>query len=116
LKSRLEQIVDVLVHSSLGEAHCSAVNEAIAIGMPVVDGMYSDGIPPTFAYDQIGLLVDVASPTSIAQGMRTMLQDADLPDTPNRSWGVRAFNEYWLEEAAGKSESVLENARQERTR
>jgi hypothetical protein len=45
-----------------------------------------------------------------------MMQDADLPDTLDRSWGIRALNEYRLEEVAGKLESVLENAGQEQTR
>jgi hypothetical protein len=54
--------------------------------------------------------------TLIAQAMRTMLQDAVLLDTLDRSWGVRAFNRSWLEEVAREFESVLENVRQERTR
>ena len=63
-----------------------------------------------------GVFVDVVSPTSIAQGMRTMLQDADLLDTLARAGRERVLKEYWLEEVAGKFESVLENARQEQTR
>ena len=63
-----------------------------------------------------GVFVDVISPTSIAQGMRTMLQDADLLDTLARSGRERALKEYQLEEAAEKYKSVLENARQEETR
>ena len=63
-----------------------------------------------------GVFVDVVSPTSIAQGMRTMLQDADLLDTLARAGRERVLKEYWLEEVAGKFESVLENARREQTR
>ena len=86
------------------------------MGIPVIGGLRCGRSPWALTFGRAGLLVDVVSPTSIAQGMRTMLQDADLLDTLDRSWGVRAFNEYWLEEVAGKFESVLENVRQEQTR
>jgi len=46
---KLAENIDVLVHPSLEEAHCMAVIEAMAMGMPVIGGRSSGGIPWTLA-------------------------------------------------------------------
>jgi glycosyltransferase involved in cell wall biosynthesis len=114
--SRLAQNVDVLTHSSFEEAHCMAVNEAIAIGMPVIGGLHNGRSPWALTFRRAGLLVDVDPPTSIAQGMRAMLQKNALRRALAQAGRERALKEFHLEAVAKKYESVLENAWQEQTR
>jgi glycosyltransferase involved in cell wall biosynthesis len=116
LMTRLAQTADVLVHPSLEEAHCMAVTEAMAMAIPVIGGMKSGGIPWALAYGKAGLLVDVASPVSIASGMRAMLQDKELHNALARAGRQKALDEYRLEGVAALYEKVLANARQEQTR
>jgi glycosyltransferase involved in cell wall biosynthesis len=84
--------------------------------IPVIGGLRSGGVPWALAYGRAGLLVDVTSPAAIAQGMRAMMQDAELRGTLARSGRERALKEFRLEEVARKYEQQLENARQEQTR
>jgi len=62
-----------------------------------------------------GLLVDVASPSSIASGMRTLLEDDSLRSILAQSGRQRALDEYQLEEVAARYERVLAKAREEQT-
>jgi glycosyltransferase involved in cell wall biosynthesis len=59
------------------------------------------------------MLVDVTSPAAIAQGMRSLLKDADLRSTLGRLGRERVLNEWPLEKIAQKYESVLEDAMKE---
>jgi glycosyltransferase involved in cell wall biosynthesis len=62
------------------------------------------------------MLVDVSSVTSIAQGMRSMLKDADLRSTLARLGRERVLNEWPLEKVAQKYESIMEDAMKEQMR
>ena len=86
------------------------------MGIPVIGGLHRGGIPWALAFGRAGLLVDVASPAGIAQGMRRMLQDAELRSALAQSGHEWALNEFRLEEVARRYERALEKARQEQVR
>lgn len=69
LLNRLANEVDILVHPSLEEAHPMAVIEAMAMGIPVIGGKYSGGVPWTLDYGKAGMLVDIKSPLKVSQAM-----------------------------------------------
>jgi glycosyltransferase involved in cell wall biosynthesis len=92
------------------------VAAALAMGIPVIGGPHSSGTSWAFARSRAGLLVNVASPTSIAQGMHTMPQDADPRSALARPRSESALNKYRLETVARKCECELGKARQEEAR
>jgi glycosyltransferase involved in cell wall biosynthesis len=115
LMTRLVQSADVLVHPSLEEAFCMAVLEAMAIGVPVIAGRQSGAIPWLLNGGKCGLLVDVASPKSIASGMRTLLEDNSMGSALAQSGRQKALDEFRLEGVAALYEDVLARAVQEQT-
>jgi glycosyltransferase involved in cell wall biosynthesis len=60
-----------------------------------------------------GLLVDVRSPSKIALGMRTLLEDNNLAGVLGHSGRRRALNGYRLEEVAARYEGVLAKEHEE---
>jgi glycosyltransferase involved in cell wall biosynthesis len=101
---------DAFVHPSLEEAHSMAVTEAMAIGLPVIGGLNSGGIPWALSYGDAGLLVDVTSPASLASGMRKLLTDGKLRSQLAQRGRQKALREYSVQEAAGKYENLLTSA------
>jgi glycosyltransferase involved in cell wall biosynthesis len=115
LMCRLSGSVDVLVHPSFEETFCMAAAEAMAMGIPVIGGRESGGIAWVLGDGEAGLLVDVRSSEAIADGMRTLFQDADLRNALARSGRSRAMREYRLEDVERQYESVLQRALREQT-
>lgn len=113
--SRLAQNADVLMHPSLEESFCMAAAEAMAMGIPVIEGAKSGGISWVLDHGRAGMLVDVCSAESIAQGMRTMLRDSDRRRAFAYSGRERALKDYRLEAVATQYERVLEKACLEQT-
>lgn len=77
LMERLSQEVDVLVHPALEEANPVSIIEAMALGIPVIGGDKSGGVPFTLEYGKAGVLVDVRDPERIADAMRRLAADHD---------------------------------------
>lgn len=77
LVERLVSEADVLVHPSLEEACPMAVSEAMALGIPVIGGRLSGGVPEILDYGLSGILVDVSSPKNMAHAMLS-LADAEV--------------------------------------
>ena len=71
----LSEQVDVLVHPALVEAHPMPLIEAMSMGIPVIGGRRSGGVPWTVGDG--GLLVDVSSPKAIAAAMLQIAVDGD---------------------------------------
>ena len=69
----LSERIDVLVHPSLEEAHPMPLIEAMSMGIPVIGGRQSGGVPWTLGNG--GLLVDVCSPEAIASAMLQIASD-----------------------------------------
>lgn len=77
LMNELGQNVDVLLHPALEEACPMAIIEAMRLGLPVIGGNRSGGVPWTVGTDA-GLLVDIRSPRQIADAMKLLAEDTSM--------------------------------------
>lgn len=77
LIARLSNEVDILVHPALEEAQPMSLIEAMAIGIPVIAGRNSGGVPWTLDNGNAGMLVDVSNPEEIATAMLDLTGDID---------------------------------------
>jgi len=69
--------VDILVHPALEEAQPMSLIEAMCIGIPVIAGHRSGGVPWTLNYGEGGVLVDITQPEQIAKAMLKLANDAN---------------------------------------
>nr|MBA2443393.1 glycosyltransferase family 4 protein [Rubrobacter sp.] len=76
LMRRLSLEADVLVHPALEEAHPVGVSEAMALGLPVIGGERSGGVPFTLDHGEAGVLVDVRSAEDLSRCMLRLAGDA----------------------------------------
>jgi glycosyltransferase involved in cell wall biosynthesis len=71
----------VMCHASVEEAQPMCLLEAMAMGVPVIGGQRSGGVPWTLGADAeegaAGLLVDVTSPVAMSQQMLYLLERDD---------------------------------------
>lgn len=77
LHRELASSATLFLHPSLEESHPMAVIEAMALGIPVIGGRHSGGVPDTLAHGRAGALADVTNPDHLAQTLKDLL--ADLP-------------------------------------
>lgn len=83
LLRRLGEEVDILVHPALEEAQPMALIEAMAMGIPVIAGRDSGGVPWTLDDGRAGVLVDVTKPDEMAAQMLSLATNED----ERRRWG-----------------------------
>lgn len=77
LIERLCNEVDTLVHPALEEAQPMALIEPMAMGIPVIAGRNSGGVPWTLDNGNAGVLVDISQPEEIAEAMLKLANDSD---------------------------------------
>jgi glycosyltransferase involved in cell wall biosynthesis len=65
---------DAIVHPALEESCCMAIVEAMTLGVPVIAGRRSGGVPWQLDEGKAGCLVDVASADAIASAMMGLLK------------------------------------------
>ena len=85
LMSRLTKEVDILVHPSLEEGCPMAIAEAMALGIPVIGGDKSGGVPFTLEYGRAGILVDVKSPVDVSEAMVNLATNPALRNQIGKS-------------------------------
>lgn len=71
---------DVVVHPSREESFGMSVAEAMAMGVPVVGGRDSGAVPWLLDGGRAGVLVDVGSPGSLAEGIGRLLDGPAFAD------------------------------------
>lgn len=71
---------DVVVHPSREESFGMSVAEAMAMGIPVVGGRDSGAVPWLLDGGRAGVLVDVQSPRSLAEGIGRLLDGPAFAD------------------------------------
>ena len=69
--------IDMLLHPALEESFGLTLLEAMAVGVPVVGGEKSGGVPWVLDEGRAGMLVNVKSPEAICGAMQTLLRDYD---------------------------------------
>jgi len=72
LMTRLNNEIDILVHPSLEESFSMVSIEAISLGIPVIAGKNSGGLPWTLNNGKAGILVNVTKPQEIADAMQEL--------------------------------------------
>lgn len=72
--ARMQQSA-VLLHPSRTEACCMAIAEAMALGLPVIGGRSSGGVPWQLDHGRAGVLVDIEDPQAIADALAELLED-----------------------------------------
>jgi glycosyltransferase involved in cell wall biosynthesis len=85
LVARLRQEADVFLHPSREECCPLAVLEAMALGLPVIGGRSSGGVPFVLDYGKAGILTDVTSSTAVAQSMLMLARDVRLRQERSRA-------------------------------
>jgi glycosyltransferase involved in cell wall biosynthesis len=75
LMERLSE-VDMLVHPALEECCSMTIVEAMTLGLPVIGGRSSGGVPWQLGNGNAGVLVDVTSAEQIAEACRSLIFDA----------------------------------------
>lgn len=75
---------DILVHPAREESFCVAIADAMAMGLPVIAGEKSGAVPWLLDHGKCGVLVDVNSPTAIAEAM------IELAGNPEKCERLRA--------------------------
>lgn len=69
-----------LVHPSRWEACCMSIAEAMSVGLPVIGGRDTDGVPWQLDEGRAGALVDVTDPQNIAASMLRLSRERELWD------------------------------------
>ena len=65
-----------LLHPSRWEACCMSIAEAMSVGLPVIAGRKTDGVPWQLDNGKAGALVDVTDAEAIADGIAAVATDA----------------------------------------
>jgi L-malate glycosyltransferase len=80
----------VLLHPARSEACSIALLEAMSLGIPVVGGQQSGGVPWQLDNGRAGYLVDVEDPNSVARGVLTLFDDRLLLEQIGKAGRARA--------------------------
>lgn len=75
LFEELTERATLLFHPTLIEAHPMTICEAMALGVPVVGGRASGGVPFTLDSGRAGTLVDVSDPADMAKTLAALAAD-----------------------------------------
>jgi len=77
LHGELASSATLFLHPALEESHPMAVIEAMALGVPVIGGEQSGGIPFTLNQGRAGVLTDVTDPRRLAQALGDLLANSE---------------------------------------
>ncbi len=106
----LSDEVDVLVHTSRWEACSIAIMEAQSLGIPVIGGERSGGVPFSLQYGKAGILVDVSDADQAARAMLDLSESTDLFSKVSAG-GLLALEEIFnLDRVTDAYEDVYERA------
>lgn len=102
LLARLGEQTDILVHPALEECHPLSVVEAMALGLPVIGGRHSGGVPWTLDNGHAGLLTDVAHAPALAEAMVRLGRDLALRNALAHAGWLRAGQEFRISTTANR--------------
>jgi glycosyltransferase involved in cell wall biosynthesis len=84
---RLLQRASVYLHTARTEAFNTAIAESMALGVPVIGGARSGGVPYQLDYGRAGLLVDVGNHLAVADAIEKLIANEELGTTlRERAW------------------------------
>jgi glycosyltransferase involved in cell wall biosynthesis len=91
---RLRNEVNIYVHPALEECCPLSVLEAMALGLPVIGGETSGGVPFVLGNGEAGVLVDVRAPSQVAAKMVALAQDTALRAEKSRAAWEKAAADF----------------------
>jgi len=97
---------DVYLHTSKTEACSIAVMEAMSLGLPVIGGKNSGGVPWQLDYGRSGILVDIESPEEICSAMHDLSMNESLRGTMSGRSRKRAESLYNVHDIHLQYESI----------
>ncbi len=97
LMQELARSVHILVHPAKEESFGMAPLEAIALGIPVIGGKKSGGVPYVLAGGKAGKLVDVHNPLKMAQAILELAQPGGQMDGLAETSWQHAVSSFTLE-------------------
>jgi len=77
----LAEEIDIVVHPSFTEGMSLSILEAMSLGIPVIGGSHSGGVPWLLDHGRAGLLTDIADHKRLASAMIKLGCDLDLRNT-----------------------------------
>ena len=98
----VESEADIVVHPTKEESFSMVVLEAMAKGVPVVGGRKSGAVPWLLAAGKAGVLVDINSPQSLAEGMLRLLSDRKLYAEMAQVAHQRALEHFTIDKVSGR--------------
>jgi glycosyltransferase involved in cell wall biosynthesis len=107
LQRELKQMT-MLLHPSLEEACPLTLLEAMALGLPIVAGNKTGGVPWVLDEGRAGFLTDVRDPQKIAQAMLTCIREVEEREQKQRNAHTRAVSLFSPSSIAEQYEKVYE--------
>jgi len=102
----LSHQVDALVHPSFVEAHPMPLIEAMSLGIPVIGGRGSGGVPWTLGNGAYGILVDVHSPEEMVSAMLKLAQDPQYRAKLGQAGRESAERRFHLDDVVDRYEGI----------
>jgi glycosyltransferase involved in cell wall biosynthesis len=100
--------MSILLHPALEEACPMVLLEAMALGLPVIAGMGSGGVPWVLDYGRAGFLMDARRPKQIAQALLSCIEDAEDRERKRRNAYDRVVNVFSPQTVAAQYEAMYE--------
>jgi glycosyltransferase involved in cell wall biosynthesis len=109
LHSQLSQM-SMLLHPALEEACPMSILEAMALGLPVIGGIHSGGVPWVLDAGRSGFLTDVRKPSEIARTLLTCLEQPEDRHWRQRNAYHRVLSLFSPASVAEQYEKIYERA------
>jgi glycosyltransferase involved in cell wall biosynthesis len=107
LQMKLSEMT-LLLHPALEEACPMALLEAMALGIPVIGGVNSGGVPWVLDEGRAGFLADVRDPENIAQSLRNCIEQPKDREQMARAAYNRVVNLFSPNSVAAQYEKIYE--------
>jgi glycosyltransferase involved in cell wall biosynthesis len=109
LQTKLRKM-SVLLHPALEEACPMAILESMAIGLPVVAGIATGGVPWVLDKGKAGFLTNVRDPEKIAQTLLTCIEEKEIRQERQRNAHERVVSLFSPNAVAEQYEKMYEKA------
>jgi glycosyltransferase involved in cell wall biosynthesis len=107
LHTKLREM-SILLHPALEEACPLVLLEAMALGVPVLAGMASGGVPWVLDHGRAGFLTDTRDPKKIARALLTCIEDPEEREMRRRNAYERVRSLFSPETVAEQYEKAYE--------
>lgn len=98
-----------LLHTSRTEACSMIIAEAMILGIPIVAGKESGGVPWQLDYGKAGLLVDINNPEEVHKGLIYLLKDSKIREKIGKNAKERASSMFDINKIIKKWDETYSN-------